>query len=293
MEYGPDFICIGAQKSGTSWLHWNLFYHPGTEMPPEKKINFYLTDFCPWWERYLFNLFVKHSSIYLRLRNHYISWLQDTDKKDTLEWYKHFLFLPPTIQNYRKLFPKPCGKVCGDIAPGYARLPKKRIKELAKAFPNLKVIYLLRNPVDRTWSQFKMENRDLLLNNKDNDNFDILKYVMNIKYRLLSDYKTSLEHWEHFFPGRVKVWFYDQLCENSENVFIEICEYLNISPLIDFEHNKIREKVFEGSTNVMPKNVCQYLNTIFKEDILFLQSRFNNIYTKKWLDNCIHDLNIL
>lgn len=292
MEYGPDFICIGAQKSGTSWLHYNLFLHPEMEMPPEKKINFYLTDFCPWWERYLFNLFVKHSNIYSHLRSQYLAWLQDTNKKDSLEWYKHFLFLPPTIQNYRKLFPKSHGKKSGDISPGYAQMPERRIKELAKAFPNLKIIYLLRNPIDRTWSQFKMINKDLLLTKKDNNDIDtdILRHIMDEKYIFLSNYKISLEHWERFFPGRVKVWFYDQLCENSENVFMEICEYLDISPIIDFEGNKIKEKVFEGSSDVMPENVCKYLSDIFQKEIIYLHRRFNNVYTKRWSDNCMFNL---
>ena len=44
LEYGPDFICIGAQKSCTSWLHWNLFFHPDTAMPPEKESNYFKYD---------------------------------------------------------------------------------------------------------------------------------------------------------------------------------------------------------------------------------------------------------
>ena len=37
MQYGPDFICIGAPKSGTTWLHKNLTLHPEVELPPKKK----------------------------------------------------------------------------------------------------------------------------------------------------------------------------------------------------------------------------------------------------------------
>lgn len=32
----PDFLGIGAQKAGTSWLWENLRRHPGIWMPPRK-----------------------------------------------------------------------------------------------------------------------------------------------------------------------------------------------------------------------------------------------------------------
>ena len=35
----PDFIGIGAQKAGTTWLHRNLQAHPGIWMPKEKEIH--------------------------------------------------------------------------------------------------------------------------------------------------------------------------------------------------------------------------------------------------------------
>jgi hypothetical protein len=34
----PDFLCVGAQKAGTSWLYQQLAEHPDFWMPPLKGI---------------------------------------------------------------------------------------------------------------------------------------------------------------------------------------------------------------------------------------------------------------
>ena len=36
----PNFLGIGAQKSGTTWLHANLSQHPQIWMPPVKEIHY-------------------------------------------------------------------------------------------------------------------------------------------------------------------------------------------------------------------------------------------------------------
>src|SRR5215210_7222727 len=37
----PDFIGIGAQKAGTTWLHRNLQAHPQIWMPKEKELHYF------------------------------------------------------------------------------------------------------------------------------------------------------------------------------------------------------------------------------------------------------------
>jgi hypothetical protein len=37
----PKFICIGAQRAGTTWLHECLNEHPDVYVPPEKELHFF------------------------------------------------------------------------------------------------------------------------------------------------------------------------------------------------------------------------------------------------------------
>ncbi len=40
----PDFLIIGAQKSGTSWLHHQLRQHPEIFMPERKELHYFSSD---------------------------------------------------------------------------------------------------------------------------------------------------------------------------------------------------------------------------------------------------------
>jgi hypothetical protein len=37
----PDFLIIGAQKAGTTWLHRNIQTHPQIWMPKEKELHYF------------------------------------------------------------------------------------------------------------------------------------------------------------------------------------------------------------------------------------------------------------
>jgi len=37
----PDFLCVGAQKGGTSWLFHQLTLHPDFLMPPVKEVHYF------------------------------------------------------------------------------------------------------------------------------------------------------------------------------------------------------------------------------------------------------------
>lgn len=38
---GSDFICIGAAKAGTTWLHRVLNNHPQVELPDFKEVHYF------------------------------------------------------------------------------------------------------------------------------------------------------------------------------------------------------------------------------------------------------------
>jgi hypothetical protein len=58
---------------------------------------------------------------------------------------------------YRALFERPDGKLHGDMTPAYATLPPETIAQCFGLSPDLRLIYTLRNPVDRAWSAARME----------------------------------------------------------------------------------------------------------------------------------------
>ena len=107
----PDFVVIGARKSGTTTLHDRLCRHPRVVPALRKEIFFFVE------------------------RNY---------AADRL-WYRRNF---PTVFEAR-------GKVAGDATPAYMFHPSAPARARA-VVPRARIIAVLRNPVDRAYSEYNM-----------------------------------------------------------------------------------------------------------------------------------------
>lgn len=108
----PDFIIIGAQKSGTSSLYYYLSQHPRLKLAINKEIHYY-------------NYHIRHGK--------------------NLGWYKSFFPL--------KL--RCIGRKTGEASPYYL-FDDRAAARIKLDLPNIKLIALLRNPIDRAYSAYNM-----------------------------------------------------------------------------------------------------------------------------------------
>jgi hypothetical protein len=107
----PDFVVIGAMKSGTSFFYHLLTQHPLVERAAAKELHFFNNHF---------NLGV--------------------------EWYRR-CFPPPKWKEGRRT-------ITGEATPGYLRSPLAA-ERMAEIIPEARLIALLRNPVDRAYSDYQ------------------------------------------------------------------------------------------------------------------------------------------
>lgn len=122
----PDFLIVGAAKSGTSSLANYLNSHPQIFIPEEKELHFFL--------------FANDPPIYLK--NHILG--------PVLIW---------KFEDYIKFFQSAKEEVLGEASVTYlySRAYNTVIKNIKKYHPNwqnLKIIIILRNPIDRAFSQY-------------------------------------------------------------------------------------------------------------------------------------------
>ena len=61
------------------------------------------------------------------------------------------------LERYARLFEPKASLLSGDISPNYSTLSDEVIRRVVGYFPNLKVIFLARDPVERVWSHLSME----------------------------------------------------------------------------------------------------------------------------------------
>ena len=194
-----SFLIAGAQKSGTSALHFFLNQNPKITMSTVKETNFFSSDKI--WKK----------------RNKYSVY--------------HNFFIPNLkTQHY------------GESSPVYMLKHEKVVPRIAKYNPKMKIILILRNPVERAYSQYNMHrsryNLDisfkkcLSLHFDDfiNDNKLINYFEKYIKdYLEYGNYVEQIKtFYQYFKKEQVLILLNEDLKNNHNKTMKEIAEFLQV-----------------------------------------------------------------
>lgn len=196
-----NFLCIGAAKSGTTTLHELLKNHPEISLPKAKEVPYF---------------------------NHSAS------VKKGFDWYLN--------QNFSKTDLK---KNCGTVTPQYmlnqetaVNLTASRIK---KQLPDVKLIVILRHPIDRTFSHFKTsvrrsgETRTFdqaiadLLSSSDLNTQRSATWDETNRFLFASEYGRILKDYYSLFDKKnILILFTDELKDSPKQVLKKVFKFLNV-----------------------------------------------------------------
>jgi hypothetical protein len=242
VAYGPDFICIGMQKSGTGWLFDQLQHHPDFWMPPIKEIH-YLDRDVPTMgnaHKILERMQNARRRKKTRLPRH-----RPWDSRD-FQFLESAITLrgkPMNIAEYAALFRHKQGLISGDVTPGYSGMSDGAIGLVAAHLPDVRIVQLVRDPVERLWSQLSMASRrdkfdaGLLA---DADAFRAFLARANepqeVAGHLIDIPKVSYparvaERWARHAPEiRFRHFFFDDIANRPEEARGAILAYLGADP---------------------------------------------------------------
>ena len=223
-----DLIIVGAQKAGTTSLNNYLCEHPQI---------------------------IGHASI----QKEFAYFRNDTIFNDGYEKAFHTAFSIPLHLNKRK-------KIIAKNAAIYNN--ETAIKRLYEHNPDGKVIFILREPISRTYSSYAMEvfngwmKKDFIALKKiitDNDTSDDM-------FRFFIEPSLYINHIElllKYFPeNQIKIFLFEDLKSNPELICREIFEWLGIdiefSPSINKKHNTTQK--------AKSKTLSKLIYTLKKED---------------------------
>ena len=259
MNNGPDFICIGAEKAGTTWLYDNLRKHPEVWLPPPpfKELH-YFDDKVPNKELLHIGKF-NHGGIIRRF-----SPLLHNPKLGTLRWlWKFNPYKGNSMHWYRSLFTE-TGKVSGDITPLYSTLDERGVEYAHKVVGDqCKIFIILRDPVSRFWSSIKMLYRYRKMDITQED-VSLILNEMQLPYMMLkSDYSRMIETWRRYFSDDMfGIYFYDDLIADNASFFHRICQFIELDdcrwspPDFDKRSNKDRKQI--NMPAVIKRSVSRY-----------------------------------
>lgn len=277
MSKNPNFMCIGPEKTGTSWLYENLKAHPQVYLPPIKEIRYFWENAClpnqditkrltnPHWHNELYrNHLKKRVDFYQKNQDKLL--IENPELINELIWDFKYLLFPRDDNWYFSLFADSSDKITGDITPLYYQLPDQEIQHIRNILPDLKIIILLRNPIDRAWSKAKMN----LCQHQSRKLKDVKKkeFYNNFtkEYEQLPSYVSLINKWKQYFPAKnIYIGYYDKLVAQPSLLFDEICSFLAIEPDLFPAHKRdnLSAKVNRGVNINIPDEYFTHLSKMY------------------------------
>ncbi|MBA2714750.1 MAG: sulfotransferase, partial [Rubrobacteraceae bacterium] len=145
----PDFIGIGAQKAGTTWLARNLSPHPEIHMP-RKEVHYFdrkIKDRSNAVTRFLGK--TKNDEQWRRQVRRIPAQLRKNPSFRELLWNYRFYMRHYDDRWYSQVFEPKKGKVSGEITPAYSVLGREEVAHVHGVMPDAKLIFFMRNPIER------------------------------------------------------------------------------------------------------------------------------------------------
>jgi len=276
---GPDFVCIGAQKTATTWLYSNLACHKDVWMPPIKEFH-YFNRVC-MNDLLLGNWNIPHPHGLSR----YYEAIGSMDIKK-LKWLLRYYELGLGKKWYLQLFEKRYSnnRICGDITPGYSTMDERGVRYASEVLgSNVKILFLIRNPVFRSWSAAKMmlRGRGEEVENLSDDSLISLLKSPNIT--LCSEYFRVISLWRKYFKN-FYILSYDQLSHSPNDFLSEISRILHIKDT--WEKKLINKRVWTDSKEIpMPPGVFNFLLDQYYDELNSLLSVEGCGYVEEWQAN--------
>jgi hypothetical protein len=221
----PNFVIIGVQKAGTTSIYNYLKQHPQIYTSPIKETHFFQQE-----------------------------WTNEEIEKAVRAYGAN---KPRTLEDYLKLFAGVRDEIAiGDASPNYLLYHQTSVPLIAKYIPHAKLIAILRNPVDRAYSDYLMNMRE---GRNKRDLIEQAKYRTQQSHVIRKGfYYEGLQHfYDVFDPQQIKVFLYDDLKADSGKLMKEMYQFLGVDPSFTPDTSKVAQKA------QVPKN--QAVNKLLQQ----------------------------
>jgi len=200
----PDFILIGAPKGGTTSLYHYLRQHPQVFMSTLKDSHFFLFDGKP------------------------PPLSAPSDQFRRREMVKSFA-------DYQRQFSGGSeAKALGEVGVRYMDSPEA-CQRIRRRLPDAKLIIILRHPVDRAWSHYRMYRRN------GSEPCETFEQALADEPRRLKEgwfrgvhrdlgfyYRHLLPYFEAFPRDQIRVYLYDDLRANAGGLMQDLFNFVGV-----------------------------------------------------------------
>jgi hypothetical protein len=289
----PDFLGIGAQKAGTTWLHSVLSRHDEIWLPRVKELHYFDRTFPPVCRtgaprsatipvshrlrifrqiKKLGNLSALREGLRVRRWDDLVVEVKLLRGKRDDAWYA-------------SLFDLGRDRIKGDITPAYSCLGDQAIAHIHKLMPDAKIIFLLRDPIDRAWSHAKMDilQKPGQPKTLETSESEFIIHFDSDASRMRGDYLGAIDRWTRHYPSdQLFVGFFDEITLDPEGLLTRILGLLGASTSPDKLPPDLRTAVNAGRPKPIPPVLHAHLASIYRDEIRILAERYGR-YPEAWL----------
>jgi len=255
LRFFPDFLIVGPQRTGTTWLHAHLRYHPQIMLSEPKELFFFSSLKTPDKPRFRSN----ELKSYLRFF-HEPLWRVTLRNLISL-WRYHGPYRP---------------KVRGEATASYAALDRDVIADITALNPDVKIILMIRNPVDRAWSHAKKDlarNRGRQL--ADVSAEELERFFTDPYQRQCARYAENIDTWSACLrPGHLLVGLFDHIDTRPEALLLAVMSFLGVSSDRRYVSDAVRQAVNPTQPSKIPERHRRFLEELLRDDAAQLRERF-------------------
>jgi hypothetical protein len=221
MQRVPNLFVVGAMKAGTTTLYRYLADHPDVFMSPVKEPHHFCGD-----------LEIGRLAPLYRSASEGL----DTYLDGPMDEERHMAYVPERAR-YLRLFRNAGSQPYrGEASPSYL-LSERAPAEIRAASPDARVVILLRDPVDRAVSHYRMDLGGGIVRTsfaeavREDRRAEGMGFPTDSLYLAMGMYARQVRRWLEAFPaGHVRVYLFDDLRAGPGALTADLAAFLGVGP---------------------------------------------------------------
>ncbi len=286
-------FCVGATKAGTSWLYRMLHDHPECSLREVKEVHYWDTMDAANRSSVVSGMTGRRDE--LRRKREFAKssgnakW--EANLKRNLRAYRGLLSMltgeRAGHQAYRDWLMENADdstRLVADMTPAYSLLSEKELADMIAVQDNVKVVYLIRDPLDRLWSHVRMvsKRQDGADNVAETAPRRISRLIEGEGNRDIldrGDYRVVIEKLRAVVPAEdLMVLYTEEML--TEAGWEKLCAFLDISAT-GFDTER---KVHEGTRAAMDEGLLGRTVQLLKDQYDWVAANVGPL-PQKWQDN--------
>lgn len=181
-----------------------------------------------------------------------------------------------SIIHYASYFQATEKRVTGEKTPNYCVLSKERVQLVQTLLPDVKLLLMLRDPVERLWSEaMMMLVRKPKISYQDLDKSLLWKWLEGNRDRVL--YSQIFERWEAIYPSeQLYTGFLEDVKNSPQELLFDVFGHIGVQTDVDWRELPYNKVANQGPGVQIPDSYAEILRDWYTQEIDWLHGRFGS-----------------